>query len=96
MGKIIMSWNLNKEDESNYFEFIVQEFLPEMMKLGLRPTQAWFNLYGPGPQIISTAEPLDADLTGSDLRAIVASDDWSALMEKLSRFVSGRSVRVAR
>lgn len=95
MAKIVMSWNINKEDEATYFEFVVQEWLPELMKLGLRPMQAWYTLYGDGPQIISTAEAVTGDdLDG--LRNIVRSDEWKTLVTKLDRYVTDYKQRLAK
>lgn len=83
MVKLIMSWNI-KSDESAYFEFVVQEFAPRIMKLGIRPTEAWYTVYGEGPQIITVGEAQDRET----LDRALASDEWAALLEKLNGFVT--------
>lgn len=83
MVKLIMSWNI-KSDESAYFEFVVQEFAPRIIKLGIRPTEAWYTVYGEGPQIITVGEAQDRET----LDRALASDDWKDLLEKLNGFVT--------
>ena len=52
MFKLLMSWNIRPGREDEYFEFVVQEFGPTLMKLGVRPTDAWYTQYGDSPQIL--------------------------------------------
>ena len=33
--KILMSWDIRQETESEYFEFLVHEFIPGLNKLGI-------------------------------------------------------------
>jgi hypothetical protein len=84
MVKLIMSWNIKTDEEPAYFEFMVQEFAPRIMKLGMRPTEAWYTVYGEGPQIITVVEAPDRDTV---VKAH-ASDEWSELLEKLNAFVT--------
>jgi hypothetical protein len=84
MVKLIMSWNIKTDEEPAYFEFMVQEFAPRIMKLGMRPTEAWYTVYGEGPQIITVGEAADRETLDSALQ----SDEWSELLEKLNRFVT--------
>lgn len=84
MVKLIMSWNIKTDEEPAYFEFMVQEFAPRIMKLGMRPTEAWYTVYGEGPQIITVGEAPDRDT----LNKALESDDWTELLEKLNAFVT--------
>ena len=52
MIKLLMGWDLLPDKESEYFEFVTKEFAPVIMKLGLQPTEAWYTMYGGGPQIL--------------------------------------------
>ncbi|MCS7060553.1 MAG: hypothetical protein RMN25_05240 [Anaerolineae bacterium] len=90
MVKLVMSWNIKSEEEPAYFEFVVQEFAPKIMKLGMRPTEAWYTVYGEGPQIITVGETEDRET----LDRILASEDWAELMEKLNRFVTDYKQRI--
>jgi len=88
--KLVMSWNIKSDEEPAYFEFVVQEFAPRIMKLGVRPTEAWYTVYGEGPQIITIGEAENRET----LDRILGSDDWSELMGKLNRFVTDYKQRI--
>ncbi len=53
MVKLLMSWNIRPRYEDEYFEFIVREFGPGLVALGIRPTDAWYTYYGDYPQILT-------------------------------------------
>ena len=59
MTKLVFSWNIKSDEEREYFEFIVQEFAPKIMRMGIRLTEAWYTVYGAGPQIIMPGIALD-------------------------------------
>jgi len=90
MVKLIMSWNIKTEEEPAYFEFMVQEFAPKIMKLGMRPTEAWYTVYGQGPQIITVGEAPDRDT----LNHALESGEWAELLEKLNHFVTDYKQRI--
>ncbi|MGC8780152.1 MAG: hypothetical protein ACP5UQ_04720, partial [Anaerolineae bacterium] len=61
MYKLLMSWDIKAGREQPYFEFVVQDFAPGLMKLGLQPTEAWYTVYGKGPQILTGAVTRDLE-----------------------------------
>ena len=52
LAKLIMTWDIVPGQEQEYFDFNAREFVPRLMKLGLRPMDSWFRLYGEVPQIV--------------------------------------------
>jgi hypothetical protein len=83
MVKLLMSWDIRPGRETEYFEFVVREFAPGIMKLGIRPTEAWYTVYGNGPQILTGG-------VAEDLRTmnqILVTDEWKELLEKLMEYV---------
>ena len=84
MYKLLMSWDIRPGKESEYFEFVVQEFGPGLMKLGVKPTDAWYTAYGDEPQILTggVAEDLES------LQEILGSFEWRTLKRKLLTFVT--------
>ena len=44
MTRLVFSWNIKPDAETAYFEFVVQEFAPKLVKLGIRPTEAWYTV----------------------------------------------------
>ena len=90
MVKLIMSWDIKTDEEPAYFEFMVQEFAPRVMKLGMRPTEAWYTVYGSGPQIITVGEAPDRETVNRALE----SPEWAELLEKLQGFVTDYKQRI--
>jgi hypothetical protein len=90
MVRIVMSWNIKAEEESAYFEFVVQEFVPGIMKMGIRPTEAWYTVYGEGPQIITSGVAADRETVDKAF----SSEEWKGLRAKLQTFVTDFKQRV--
>lgn len=90
MFKLLMSWNIRSGQEEAYFEFIVREFGPGLMELGVRPTDAWYTQYGDRPQILTGGVAKDLD----SLRVTLASDEWRDLRKKLFAFVTDYSQKI--
>lgn len=92
MFKLLMSWNIRPGYEDEYFEFVVREFGPGLVKLGVRPTDAWYTAYGDRPQILTggIAENLEG------LQRALSSDEWRRLKEKLLTYITDYSQKVIR
>lgn len=90
MVKLLMSWDIKPGSESEYFEFIVREFIPGMTKLGMQPTEAWYTVYGKGPQILQGSVTEDM----STMKSILASEDWQKLQGRLFGFVSNFNSKI--
>ena len=87
-----MTWDIKPGSETEYFEFIVKEFAPGMMKLGMQPTEAWYTLYGNGPQILTGSITEDLD----SMHSILESNDWQQLQTKLFDYVSNFNSKIVR
>ena len=92
MVKLLMTWDIKPGSETEYFEFIVKEFAPGMMKLGMQPTEAWYTLYGNGPQILTGSITEDLD----SMHNILESDDWQQLQTKLFEYVANFNSKIVR
>lgn len=90
MVKLLMSWDIKAGREQPYFEFVVQEFAPGLMRLGLQPTEAWYTVYGKGPQILTGAVTNDLET----MREILAGEEWKRLSDRLLQYVSNFSHKV--
>ena len=82
--KLLMSWNIRTGREAEYFEFVVKEFAPGLMRLGLQPTEAWYTVYGDCPQILTGSVAEDV----RTIQHVVSSDEWRELMGKLGEYVT--------
>jgi hypothetical protein len=85
-----MSWDILPGKEQTYFEFAMKTFAPELMKMGWQPTEAWYTLYGEGPQIMT------AGVTDSveEMRDILDSSQWESLRARLLEYVTNFRFKV--
>jgi hypothetical protein len=92
MFKLLMSWNIRPGHEDEYFEFVVREFGPALIKLGVRPTDAWYTQYGDGPQILQggVVDKLES------LQHALASEEWRKMKTKLLTYVTDYSQKIIR
>ena len=90
MIKLLMTWDMKDELEHSYLEFMMREFVPGLMRLGIQPTEAWYTVYGSGPQVLSggVVEDLEA------MEAILASSEWQELVGKLDGLVTNFEYKV--
>ncbi|MCK4724230.1 MAG: hypothetical protein KAT29_00425, partial [Anaerolineales bacterium] len=74
--KLLMTWDILPGREQEYFEFVVRDFLPEIQKLGLEASDAWYTMYGDQPQIMAAVQ---SNSMGS-LQQILDSSEWDQLI----------------
>lgn len=90
MVKLLMKWDIKTGQEQSYFEFVMQEFAPSLMRIGLQPTEAWYTIYGKGPQILTGV--VTGDL--ATMHQILHSDDWQSLRDRLLEHVTNYSQKI--
>jgi hypothetical protein len=90
MVKLLMKWDIKTGHEQSYFEFVMKEFAPGLMRLGLQPTEAWYTVYGKGPQFLTGVVTEDI----STMRNILGTDGWHELLEQLMEHVANFSQKV--
>ncbi|HET91819.1 MAG TPA: hypothetical protein ENN99_13940 [Chloroflexi bacterium] len=90
MFKLLMSWNIRPGHEDEYFEFVMREFGPGLIKLGVRPTDAWYTQYGDHPQILQGGVVEDL----ASLQHVLASDEWRQIKAKLLQYVTDYSQKI--
>ena len=88
--KLLMSWDILPGKEQTYFEFAMKTFAPELMKMGWQPTEAWYTLYGEGPQILTAGVTESVD----KMREILDSEEWQELRGQLLEYVSNFEYKV--
>ncbi|MDE0069059.1 MAG: hypothetical protein OXO48_05055 [Caldilineaceae bacterium] len=76
--------------EQPYFEFVMREFAPGLMRLGIDPAEVWYTIYGNGPQMLTIGEVSNLER----LQAVMQSETWMNLHSKLLRHVTNYSQRV--
>jgi hypothetical protein len=88
--KLLMSWDILPGKEQTYFEFAMKTFAPELMKMGWQPTEAWYTLYGEGPQIMTAGITESVD----NMREILGSHEWEDLHSRLLEYVTNFEYKV--
>jgi hypothetical protein len=88
--KLVMSWDILPGKEQTYFEFAMKTFAPELMKMGWQPTEAWYTLYGEGPQITTAGTTDSVD----KMRDILDSQEWGELQQSLLDYVTNFKYKV--
>lgn len=92
MVKLLMSWNIRAGLEDEYFEFVVEDFAPGLLELGIRPTDAWYTAYGNHPQILTGGVADDL----RSLRKALASPEWRVLKLELLTYVTDYNEKAVR
>ena len=90
MIKLLMTWDMKEELEHSYLEFMMREFVPGLMRLGIQPTEAWYTVYGSGPQVLSGGVVEDLET----MEGILASSEWQELVNKLDGLVTNFQYKV--
>jgi len=88
--KLLMSWDIKPGHEHAYFEFQVQELAPSMTEMGIHLTEAWYTVYGEGPQILVGGVTEDLE----SIQNILKGQKWQGLSEKLMGFVTNYSYKI--
>lgn len=89
-AKLLMRWDVRPETESEYFEFLVHEFIPGLNKLGISDIQVWYTQYGECEQKLASG----IANTREKMQDALSSPTWEQLNEKLQEFVDNFSQKV--
>jgi hypothetical protein len=88
--KLIMRWDVRKETESEYFEFLVHEFIPSLNRLGIDEIQVWYTAYGDCEQKLASGVVPNVE----QMKRILDSREWNKLQDKLEQYVEGYSQKM--
>jgi len=88
--KLLMRWNVRPETESEYFEFLVHEFIPGMNRLGITEFQVWYTAYGECEQKLASGIAPSSE----HMQFALDSSDWEKMRDKLQGFVNDFSQKV--
>ena len=83
MVKLLMTWDIQPGKETTWLEFILKEFAPTLMKMGIQPTDLWFTVVGTAPQVLSGGVTEDLQT----MNQILEGKEWQVLHEKLLSYV---------
>lgn len=88
--KVLMTWDISSDQDQEYFEFMIGEFVPGVQRLGLQPSEAWVTIYGTYPQIQVALLAENAP----SARDALGSLEWGALQDRLFGYIKNYSYKV--
>jgi hypothetical protein len=88
--KILLRWNIRSEHEAEYSDFVANEFIPRINKLGLVEIQAWYTVYGDCEQILISG----VTQTKEQMNYILNSDEWDRLRQRLDELVDEFRIKI--
>lgn len=89
-AKLLMRWDIRPESESEYFEFLVHEFIPGLNKLNIMDIQVWYTQYGDCEQKLASGTTPSTQ----QMQQALNSEAWETLMNKLSQYVNNFQKKV--
>lgn len=90
--KLLMRWNIRAGKESEYSEFVVNEFIPRMNRLGMGEIEFWYTRYGDCQQIQASGISPSID----QMRTVLHSEEWDNLRTTLEDYVSDYSQKLVK
>lgn len=90
MVKLLMQWDIKDGRDQDFSEFVVREFAPRLMKLGIEPTEILYTIYGKGPQMYTSVVVENQN----KLNEILQSEAWGKLHSKLQTYITNYSQKV--
>lgn len=88
--KLVLRWDIQSGAESEYFEFMVSEFIPGIKRLGITQPGVWYTAYGKSEQILVTG----ITETEDHMKYVLQSDEWDKLKERLEELVNNYNQKV--
>lgn len=88
--KLLMRWDIRPEKESEYFEFLVHEFIPALNKMGIEDILVWYTAYGDCEQKLAEGTTKSLD----EMKSILNSEEWMMLIDKLQNYVVDFDLKV--
>ncbi len=92
MSTVFFYWDIKPEKDKEYMDFIFNDYLPSMSRLGISVTDGWLKVAGEGAQIIALGESEDRATTLSALQ----SREFLATETRLLHYVENYSKHIAR
>jgi hypothetical protein len=88
--KVLVCYDIKPRDDNDYFQFVLNEYIPRLQGMGLYMYRVYHTNYGDYPlrQLDFIAENLEV------VRTVMNSADWDELTDKLTEFVDNYSAKI--
>ena len=88
--RMILRWDIQPGVESEYFEFMVSEFIPGLKRLGIVDPGVWYTAYGDAEQILVSGTTETKD----HMQYVLRSSEWARLKDRLEGLVNNFSQKI--
>lgn len=92
MVRLLMQWDIKVGREQDFSEFVVREFAPRLMQLGIEPSEVLYTMYGEGPQMLA----IGVVESREKLSEVLQSAGWKKLHDKLLNYVTNYKQKIIR
>lgn len=88
--KLLMQYDIVRETQDSYYQFVIGELVPTLQSLGLYMLQVYHTAYGPYPirQVEFVAEDLDT------IQIALQSEKWKSVEDRLMAYISNYTHKV--
>lgn len=90
MVKLIMTWNIRAGKEPEYLDFLTKEFAEAIISIGIQPTDAWYAVWGQGPQVLAGG----VTDTLAEMERALGTAEWLRLLGRLEDLVTDLEYKV--
>lgn len=91
-ARLVMTWDIRDGKERDCIDFMVSDFGPGLLRLGMHISDAWYTQAGNGPQVVVFGDTSSAERA----RALLATPDFDRLREHLLDYAEHFACRITR
>ena len=88
--KLLLTYNIRPNRETEYYRFVLGEFLPALQNIGLIMVDGWHTAYGDYPIRLIVFQTQDE----TEMRAALKSKEWQDGKETLLKMVTDYEERL--
>jgi hypothetical protein len=88
--KLLLVYDIKPHRESEYYRYVLGEFLPTLQNMGLVMVEGWHTAYGDYPMRLIAFKAENEVV----LKSVLSSNDWNAAKERLLKLVRDYEERV--
>jgi hypothetical protein len=92
MSTIFFCWDIRPDRDREYRDFISNDYLPVLAKLGVDVTDGWFKVAGEGKQVMYLGESDDYPTAAQ----AIESREYRNIENRLMQYVTNYSKHLAR
>ena len=88
--KLLLSYEVNPESLQEYYQFVMNNYVPAVQAMGLQMSEAWHTAYGSAPnRLIGFVTDREENIMN-----LLENETWLRLNEQLEEFVTEFTYKV--